>query len=72
VDARLLNSLHFTVRHQTSSLDSSQALRQSEGKSSRIKSSCRSNFTTLCCSSGTKDRIGTHIHPCRVSHGSTC
>jgi hypothetical protein len=33
----LADSLFFTVRHQTSSLGSSQALRQSEGKSSRVE-----------------------------------
>jgi hypothetical protein len=33
---RLVDSLHFTVRHQTPSLGSSQALRKSEGKSSRV------------------------------------
>jgi hypothetical protein len=31
---RLVDSLHFTVRHQTSSLESLQALGHSEGKSS--------------------------------------
>jgi hypothetical protein len=33
---RLVDSLHFTIRHQTSSLGSSQALRESEGKLSRV------------------------------------
>jgi hypothetical protein len=33
---RLVDSLQFTVRRQTSSLSSSQALRQSEGKSIRV------------------------------------
>jgi hypothetical protein len=36
-------------------LSSSQALRQSEGKSSRVESSCRSNFASSCCPSGIKD-----------------
>jgi hypothetical protein len=34
---RLVDSLHFRVKHQTSSLDSSQAFRQSEVKSSRVE-----------------------------------
>jgi hypothetical protein len=32
-----VNSLHFAIRHQTSSLGSSQTLRQSEGKSNRVE-----------------------------------
>jgi hypothetical protein len=74
---RLVNSRHFTVRHQISSLGSSQALRQSEGKSSQVESSrvelsCGSDFATSCCPSGIKDKMGIHISPWRMSHGSTC
>jgi hypothetical protein len=36
VDRQLVDSLHFTVRHQPSSLGSFEILRQSEGKSSRV------------------------------------
>jgi hypothetical protein len=58
---RFVNSLHFTVRHQTSSLGSSHALGQSEGKARHLESSCRSNFATFCWRSGIKDRMGIHI-----------
>jgi hypothetical protein len=36
ISRRLVDSLHLTIRHQTSSLGSSQALRQSEGQSMRV------------------------------------
>jgi hypothetical protein len=58
---RLVDSLHLTVTHQMSPLGSSEAFRQSEGKSSRIELSCRSNFAISCCPSGIKDRMGMHI-----------
>jgi hypothetical protein len=49
VYCRLVDSLHFKVRHQTSSLGSSQTFRQSEGKSfiqlqTRIAVRVRSRF----------------------------
>jgi hypothetical protein len=59
---RLVDSLHFPVRYQTSDifigfLTNSPTVRR------QVESGCRSNSATLGCPSGIKDRMGIHINP---------
>jgi hypothetical protein len=66
---QLVGSLHFTIRQQTSSLGSSQALRQSEGKSSRVELSIQLRNLLLSIRHNGWDG---DAHLPLTSHGSTC
>jgi hypothetical protein len=61
VSRRIVDFQHFTIRHHISSLNYSQALRRSEGKSNHIAPSCRSNFAACSSPSGITDRTAMDI-----------